>query len=106
MDRNVYRVARDVSLDDVRTVDDLVALYAAIDIVKERYEKLNLSPPGWMQKRLDEIDAETKERAEAERRGKLRELESRLEALKSREEKKEDIVSKIAELRKELGEKQ
>ena len=105
MDSNVFRAARDVDLVNVRTVDDLVALHAAINTVKDSYEELELSPPSWMDTRLDEIAQEVSERAEAEQRAELRNLESRLEALKSREEKKDDIVDQIAQLRKSLGEK-
>lgn len=79
-------------------VDDLVALSAFGRQLTEEYKTLQIAAPEWLETRTAELKREIGTRTADIRAKRIREIKSRLAALKTTEEKKTDLAAELAAL--------
>jgi hypothetical protein len=84
-------------------IENLMIIKRQLMVIDEEYVSMSLTTPDWVLDKLGEVGREIKVRVEAELTRKLRNAESRRDALKSMSEKREDIDKSIASLKAQLG---
>jgi hypothetical protein len=83
--------------------DELVALFAFGNHLKATYEGLLLEVPEWLKDNTESIKKTINQRREDMLQRALKNAESRLEALKTSEEKRGDLKAEIERLKAALG---
>ena len=92
------------SFDPARyDLDELVALKSAAAALTATYTSLGLETPEWLGDTNEALDKEIKARSRDMLEKELRETESRLESLKTADEKRTDLKAKQERLRAKLA---
>lgn len=85
-------------------IDQLVALAAFGRSVRTEYEQLNLEEPTWLDDRLKSLRREIAVRNTDRIEAMLKEKKTRLDALKTPNERKTELKKQIKELEEQLAE--
>ncbi len=90
---------------DVRsaTLDELAYAYAQVDATIRGYEALGIDVPEALKGQLKDIRREADEQVRGAREAELVRLQARRNALKTPDEKRNDLDAKIAELTAKLA---
>lgn len=92
-------------IDQVSDLDELVLGACTAKLLKAEYEAQSIPVPEWVGEAVEALEREISHRVEDELKRQEKELASELDALKSREEKKEEKQAKLQALRARLGKK-
>ena len=84
-------------------LDEAVWLSLCAETLWIHYEAHELEPPDWLQDRIDDLKSEIKARRDDNLRKAIKDAEAELTKLASREEKRTDLVQKLAELKAKRG---
>jgi len=77
---------------DTGQLDELVELAAFGRQLRAEYETLQLDIPEWASTQLEALRREIRTRSEDARLARIREIDSRIDSLKSSEEKKSELL--------------
>jgi hypothetical protein len=88
---------------DTTDIENLMIVKRQLMVIDEEYVSMSLTTPDWVLDKLGEVSREIKNRVEAELTRKLRNAESRRDALKTVSEKRDDLDKSIASLKAQLG---
>jgi hypothetical protein len=92
-------------LDVERTdLDEMVALSTFGLSMKVEYERLTIPVPEWLETRLGELDRTIRSQRREALEKKVKELEARKDALKTAEQKRQDVDAELAKVKAALGE--
>jgi hypothetical protein len=91
-------------LDVERTnLDEMVALSTFGRAMEDEYKRLTIPVPEWLEDRLSALDREIRLRRTDALQAKLKELEARKEALKTADQKRQDVDAEMAKVKAALG---
>lgn len=76
---------------EVGDIDELIALSAFGNQLREEYKRLNLEEPEWLNDQLKAVTREVHKRTEDAREARVREIDARIDALATPEEKREKL---------------
>lgn len=79
-------------------MDDLVELSAAARSIHAEYEQLGVEVPDWVDAQIKAVRREVKDRQRDSIESRLKNARSRLDALKTPEEKREALRKEVAQL--------
>lgn len=85
-------------------MDELVYLAALGRAIREEYEALGLDEPDWVDVQLKTIKREIHARNADKLEKRRREIETRLEGLKTPTQKKQELLREKAQIEKQLAE--
>lgn len=88
---------------DVMTMDELIYAASMLTIMEKTYSDHVMSLPEWLVEKQTEIKKAIGDRRKDALLKEQKELTSRLEALKTAEEKREDLRKKLAAITSQLG---
>jgi DNA anti-recombination protein RmuC len=92
------------SFDPVRyDLDEMLSLRAYATSLEAQYAEMGLEAPEWLKDVHEKLTKEIKTRTRDAIEKELRETETRLESLKTAEEKRTDLRAKADRLRARLG---
>lgn len=89
---------RDFNADGV-SLDELVAFAAFGKLVKNEFEAHEVEVPEWVEDQLQTLEREITSRSADARNARVKEIESRLAALKTNEEKRKDLQEELERLK-------
>ncbi len=101
----IMQMLRDLrGLDTERTdLDEMVALSAFGTAMKAEYERTTIPSPDWLDDRLGDLNRAIRLLRQDALEKKLKELETRQEALKTADQKRTDVVAEMAKVKAALG---
>jgi len=85
---------------DAGELDELVELASYGRVLRAEYEALQLEVPTWVNDQLEAIRREVRVRNEDKRLARIREIKSRIDALKSADEKRTELQKELEQLTK------
>lgn len=97
----MFEKLRHLDLDRL-DVDEAVALVAYGEVLQAAYASRGLETPQWLNDNVRELNREIRNRHRDNLEKAKRETEAQLETLKSRDERREDLKSKLDRLNQAL----
>jgi hypothetical protein len=84
-------------------VEEMVALLAFAEGMKAKYIELELDVPEWLEDKVSAIEKEVRSRSHDALLARIRQAESRLEAMKPAEQKRTELSKEIKRLKALAG---
>ena len=89
---------------DRMDLDDLIGLVAYAKLMRAEYEKMGLEEPDWVNDKIKTLTREIKAKTAEKLASRAREINSRLEALKTPTQRKSELQKELKRIQEQIGE--
>lgn len=103
MATRILIVLQQTDPEEVGSVEELLLAKAQLVIVDQGYQDMHLETPDWVLDKLNEVEAEIKNRVKSELIKRLRTAKARRSALRTADEKRRDLETEISQLEAQIG---
>lgn len=103
MNAKVLIVLENTDVENVSSVEELILAQNQLKIIDAGYQELGVDTPEWVLDKLSAVSHEITMRVRNELARQLRAAKARRDSLRTRDEKRQDLDARIAELENKLS---